>query len=228
MQRLTSCLCHILWQSSACPGMAHPIRAGQDTQPTGSTPQAASNGARLCSHPHLHMIHAPWRTRSSKCGKGHGQRTRLAQQEHTHTHTCTHAHAVQLMQQQDAPAPHCLPNPGRVHTLMHSHAHRCTHINIYMQMDTHTYIHTHLHTTTPICKCRHGHSCLSSAPPAPCPPHANPPCAKLHHANPQPGSPGPQRHANGHAGPRGWGDSTAQRRQQHPAAPCPLPAWHSP
>ena len=121
--------------------------------------------------------HAHMHTQGSECRlKMHQLRTACLTQRRAHTHT---------------QAQQC--------TQMHTHKH------IYANTHTCIYAHTHLYATTPICKCRHRHSCLPSAPPAPCPPHAKPPCAELDHANPQPRSPGPQSHANGHAGPGGGG-----------------------
>lgn len=87
VQRLTSCLCHILRQSRACPRVAHPIRAGQDTQPAGSQRPCTPLRTPTPSHD----AHARQAT-EQQAWQGHSQGTRSARQEHTPpqcTHACT-------------------------------------------------------------------------------------------------------------------------------------------
>lgn len=97
------------------------------------------------------------------------------------------------------------------------HTHQCKYSGMHA--------HTHLGETTPMCKSKPGQLQLPSAPPAPCPLHANAPGEELCHGNPQPRSQGPQSRATGHAEPGVClGNSTTQHRQQYPAVPHAMPA----
>lgn len=152
--------------------MAHPIRARQDIQPTGSTPQVASHEAHLCSHPHLRGTHTESRTWSSGhagawpapcvslCGSPHASLTCTQGSEGSRKmHYCHAACLPQTGTPRGTPQLPCAssahpPPPGS-----------CT----SMQMQS----------MAPL---------LPSALPAPCPPHTKPPWAELHPVNAQPRS----------------------------------------
>lgn len=112
--------------------MAHPIQAGQDM----SSPEAASNSAHLCSHPHLHTMHAHEETEQQAL-QGHGQHHPFGSAgEHTHVHTW------------DRDAPALLDLPGRAHALKHL----CKYVG--------RHAHTQLCETISVCKSKPGHSAV--------------------------------------------------------------------
>lgn len=150
------------------------------------------------AHTHTFTRCTHTRKQSSENSRGTASTTHSAQQQNTHT--CT--------QDRDAPALSCLP--GRARTLEHL----CKYTGMH--------VHTHLCAITPMCKCKPGHLRLPSAPPAPCPLHANPPGAELCHGNPQPRSQGPQSRATGHAEPGVWGTAPPSTDSNTPLCliPC--------
>lgn len=104
--------------------------------------------------------------------------------------------------------------PGRAHTWKHL----CKHTGMHA--------HTHLCETAPMCKSKPGHLCLPSAPPAPCPLHANPPGVELCHGNPQPTPQGPQSCVTGHAEPGVWGTAPPSTDSNTPLCPIPCQPWY--
>lgn len=147
------------------------------------------------------------RTRSSP-GTAHGS-------PRTHTQPCTRrtlsAHGAASVARA-WPAPReASTQRGRTdtHRAVHTPTAECKHT------------HAHLHANTPPCKRRLGHTCLLSAPPAPCSPHANPPAPCK---SPARGPRQPRGMQMAIWGPVGWG--TARGDTASPA-PWHLPARHS-
>lgn len=179
--------------------MAHPIRAGQDM----NTPQAASNSAHLCSHPHLHPMHAHQETEQRE-QQGHGQHHPFSSAaEHTHVHTGQGCTSSVLAAREGT----------NIGTPMQIHRHACTYTPVcnyaYVQMQTWALASS---------------QCSSCTLPAPC---KSSWCGTVPRKSPAqvPRSPKPC-----HWPCRAWGlgNSTTQHRQQYPTVPHPMPAWHSP
>lgn len=162
--------------------------------------QDMSSPEAASSSAHLHsdphlQLHTPGNRAASTAG--HGQHCSAQQNTHTGTRR-TGMHQL---------CPAC----------QGGHTHQCKYSGMHA--------HTHLGETTPMCKSKPGQLQLPSAPPAPCPLHANAPGEELCHGNPQPRSQGPQSRATGHAEPGVClGNSTTQHRQQYPAVPHAMPA----